>query len=116
MLWQVCKRAFRTLRSVAVAGLLPLVLIGFLLPGYACYSDRARVTEAILKLSEPQQEIEYRASVNKTLKGTGVGLEFPQQQGRYPSNGFILENGAIALVMAEPPAAVLFTPKLVDAN
>lgn len=116
MLWHVCQRALRTLLSVIVAGLLPVVLLMISLANYACYADRARVSEAIASITESRQEIERHTSVTKTLKGAGLGLEIPKPQGGPPSNGFILEDGAIVLVVKEPPAAVLFTPKLVDAH
>ena len=116
MLWQVCERTLGTLLSLTFAGLLPLVLIVGVIgvEGHTCH---AKVYDSIqVSTTELKREIERRASVNKTLKGAGVGLEFPKQQDRYPSNGFVLEDGAIVLVMEEPLAAVLFTPKLVDAN
>lgn len=115
-LWQFCKRALKTLLRVAFTGLLPFVLLGLLLPSYACYSDRARVTGAMAETSELRHEIERRASTAKTLKDSGLGLEVSKTEGKFRSNGFVLENGSVVLVLEEPPAAVLFTPQLVDAN
>lgn len=121
MLWQVCKRALKTLLSVIFAGLLPLVLIGISLPGYTCNApDRAKVYEAIqVNTSELRREIERRASINKTLKGAGLGLTLPPRQDAAltaRSNGLVLEDGIIVLVIEEPPTTVRFTPKLVNAN
>jgi hypothetical protein len=120
MLWQLGKRTPKTLFSVALAGLLPLVLIGGLLPNYSCnIAERAKVYNAIqLNIPELQREIEHRASVSKTLKGAGLGLTLPPHQEAFTarSNGVVLEDGVIVLVMKEPPAAVLFTPKLVNAH
>jgi len=116
MLSHVCKRTLKTLLSVIFSGLLPFVLLGLLLPSYACYSDRARVTGAMAETSELRHEIERRASTAKTLKDSGLGLEVSKTEGKFRSNGFVLENGSVVLVLEEPPAAVLFTPQLVDAN
>ena len=116
LLWNICKRALRTFLSLAVAAIAGSALAGLFLPAYQCYTDRARVTAAIAQTSELRQEIEHRASVAKTLKSTGLGLMLPRLQGKSFSNGFVLENGAIALVIDEPPAALLFTPQLVDVN
>lgn len=121
LLWRICTRAFRTLLSVAFAGLPIFVLIGIILPQYSCNApDRARVYNAIqINTSELQREIERRASVSKTLKGAGLGLTLaPRQDAALTarSNGFVLENGTIVLVIEEPPATVRFTPKLVDAH
>jgi len=114
LLWHVCKRALRTFFSLTVAAIVGSMLAGIFLSNYHCYTGRARVAAAIAQISELKLEIERRASIAKTLKGAGLGLAFPRRQGNYPSNGFILEDGVIVLVMEEPPTAVLFSPKLVD--
>ena len=122
ILWQLGKRAPKTLFSVAVAGLLPLVLLGGVLGvnTHTCYVERAKVYEAIqVNTSELQREIERRASVTKTLKGSGLGLTLPPRQDAAltaRSNGFVLENGVIVLVIEAPQATVRFTPKLVNSN
>ena len=120
MLWRLGKRTPKTLFSVALAGLLPLVLIGGILPYYSCnIADRAKVYSAIqLNIPELQREIERRASVSKTLKSAGLGLTLAPRQDTFTarSNGFILEDGSIVLVIDEPPATVRFTPKLANAN
>lgn len=116
MLWHVFKRTLKTLRSVIFSGLLPFVLVGIILPQYSCYINQSRVTAAIANTFEPRQEIERRASVNKTLKGAGLGLKFPILPESLLSGGFVLEDGVIVLVMEKPPAAVLLTPQLVDAH
>lgn len=120
MLWQLGKRLPKTLFSVALAGLLPLVLIGGVLPNYSCnMKDRAKVRNAIqLNIPELQREIERRATISKTLKGAGLGLTLAPRQDAFtgPANGFVLDNGSIVLVIDEPPATVRFTPKLVDAH
>jgi hypothetical protein len=124
LLWRICMRAFRTLLSVAFAGLPIFVLIGIIIPQYSCnLPDRARVSNAIgFNTSKLQREIERRASAAKTLKGAGLGLTLPQYQGPVLtalgvlSTGFVLEDGVIVLVIEEPPTTVRFTPQLVDAH
>lgn len=118
MLWQACKRTLKTLASVIFAGLLPLALIALMLPPmYSCHtSDRVKVSIALSSISELRREIEHRASTAKTLKDAGLGLTLQKPEGKSLSNGFVLENGAIVLVLEDPPAAVLFTPELADAN
>jgi hypothetical protein len=124
-LWRICTRALRTLLSVAFAGLPIFVLIGIIIPQYSCgLPDRVRVSKVSntirFNTSALQREIERRASVTKTLKGAGLGLTLPppRQDAALTalSNGFVLEDGTIVLVIEEPPATVRFTPKLVDAH
>ena len=117
LLLRVCKRALRTLLFLAVAALLSSVLVGIFLPAYQCYTQRARVAAAIVSgTAELRSEIDRRASATKTLKGTGLALKLPKGQGKQNLNGFILEDGAIVLVIEQPPAALLFTPRLLDMN
>lgn len=86
-----------------------LVPVAVLLPAYACYTDRARVSEAILSFSQIRNEISSYYNEHKTLEGLSIDSDFSHLE--HLDYSSVSSKGEIFLAGIDPVFMVLMTPK-----
>jgi len=93
----------------------PIALVAVILyvavsPFGQCYSDRMRISEALLQVSQQRLTITDRATEAKALAGSGKGLVV--EPSRFISGGFVSPDGAIFVVTERPPAVIVLRPRM----
>lgn len=105
----------RTLRNAMsiLGGVLLLSLpLGFLLPSYACYANRAKVGEALNVVTSVKQHVTEKVLQTKTLNNAGVGLTLDAN--RFVTLGHISSDATIMLFVQDAKAALVIEPSIVD--
>ena len=86
------------------------VVLSIFMPSYQCYTERAKVSEAIVSVTPLKNEITERAEKFGSLNDAGAQLKLPSN--RRIVGGTISANGHIFVVIEDPPAVFSLIPEM----
>jgi Tfp pilus assembly major pilin PilA len=97
-----------------VAFVLASIPLALVMPAYQCYTDRAKAAEVVLAGSGLREEVERNALAQRTLSGSGRGIEFrPSGRAKW---GLVTNEGQIVVVGDDPAVVFTLTPTLVGGS
>ncbi len=81
-----------------------------LTPTYQCYTERAKMSEVILRASESRITISKRAEQANSLKNSGLGLTI--EPNKRVTAGTVSRDGTIIVSSEDPPGFVVLRPRM----